>query len=145
MLVKSLPVYSTFFLALILVCKGQASTCHHYVDTPSTWNQLTLMLRFLPWNNLSSFYKLLKSFVFIHNWTEIDWDWVAYLKDFCTGLESMLEARHRHIGADTKEGNQNDKSTGRIDIGNCGRWWCIGESIPFNRRVVSSNPALATM
>src|SRR6218665_900548 len=37
---------------------------------PSTWNELPLTLRLLPQNNISSFCKLLKTFLFDRSWTE---------------------------------------------------------------------------
>src|SRR6218665_2296494 len=37
---------------------------------PSTWNELPLTLRLPPQNNLSSFCKLLKTFLFDRSWTE---------------------------------------------------------------------------
>ena len=37
---------------------------------PSTWNELPLTLRLLPQNNMSSFCKLLKTFLFDRCWTE---------------------------------------------------------------------------
>src|SRR6218665_3739605 len=37
---------------------------------PSTWNELPLTLRLLPQNNMSSFCKLLKTFLFDYSWTE---------------------------------------------------------------------------
>src|SRR6218665_1084642 len=37
---------------------------------PSTWSELPLMLRLLPQNNVSSFCKLLKTFLFGRSWTE---------------------------------------------------------------------------
>src|SRR6218665_2569348 len=37
---------------------------------PSTWNELPLTLRLLPQNNMSSFCKLLKTFLFDCSWTE---------------------------------------------------------------------------
>src|SRR6218665_3181366 len=37
---------------------------------PSTWNELPLTLRLLPRNNVSSFCKLLKTFLFGRSWTE---------------------------------------------------------------------------
>src|SRR6218665_1642346 len=36
----------------------------------STWNELPLTLRLLPQNNVSSFCKLLKTFLFDRRWTE---------------------------------------------------------------------------
>ena len=36
----------------------------------STWNELPLTLHLLPRSNVSSFYKLLKSFLFGHRWTK---------------------------------------------------------------------------
>jgi len=36
---------------------------------PSTWNELPLTLRLLPWNNISSFCKLLET-IFGRSWTE---------------------------------------------------------------------------
>src|SRR6218665_1689646 len=37
---------------------------------PSTWNELPLTLRLLPQNNMPSFCKLLKAFLFDRSWTE---------------------------------------------------------------------------
>ena len=37
---------------------------------PSTWNELPLTLHFLPQNNMSSFCKLLKTFLFDRSWNE---------------------------------------------------------------------------
>src|SRR6218665_3881151 len=37
---------------------------------PSTWNELPLTLRLLPQNNMSSFCKLLKTFLFDRSWPE---------------------------------------------------------------------------
>jgi len=37
---------------------------------PSTWNELPLTLRLLPQNNMPSFCKLLKTFLFDRSWTE---------------------------------------------------------------------------
>src|SRR6218665_1901614 len=37
---------------------------------PSTWNELPLTLRLLPQNNVSSFCKLLKTFLLDRSWTE---------------------------------------------------------------------------
>src|SRR6218665_242269 len=37
---------------------------------PFTWNELHLTLRLLPQNNMSSFCRRLKTFLFDHSWTE---------------------------------------------------------------------------
>ena len=47
---------------------------------PSTWNELPLTLRLLPQNNMSSFWKLLKTLFSL--WPQLDWErlWVGFLK-----------------------------------------------------------------
>src|SRR6218665_318327 len=41
-----------------------------FVIGPSTWNEFPLTLRLLPRNNVPSFCKLLKTFLFGRSWTE---------------------------------------------------------------------------
>jgi len=46
---------------------------------PSTWNRFPLMLRLLPRNNASSFYKVLKSYLFGCSWTEVGFFYGRYI------------------------------------------------------------------
>src|SRR6218665_3043944 len=55
----------------LLVLRARSAQRRSFsVIDPSTWNELPLTLRLLPQNNMSSFCKLLKTFLFDHSWPE---------------------------------------------------------------------------